>query len=769
MQRLTNRVLGAVLCATTLLMAQAPPPKPPPGFGPRVDSVGPQPAAGQQGQPAAAAQTPAAGQGQGQTAPAATTPAPTQGASTGGLQLENASLTAVIDILARQLKINYILDPRVKGGIILNTYGETKALSSRELLDMILRINGFAMVQVGDIYRIVPMADAARLPIKPQINQKDLPDSEQIVLNLIFLKYANVDELTKLLNPFMGENSQTWAYPPANLLLILDSARSMRRTMELIGLFDNDSFAGSRVKLFETSHARPSELTKEIDTIFKGISLNEKQSPIKFIPVDRINTIITVAANPSAFDEVGKWIKKLDTPVKITSGSIDNYVYRVKYGRADLLASSIMMLYGGYGYGMGMGGFGMGMGGFGGMGMGGFGGGMGMGGFGGGMGGVGMGMSGMGMGMGMPVGMGPSAMGMYGPGAGATMAYNTGAGSGYGAAPGAVQSGNLPPVGGAADGTGTYLGSQMGGAFGRIPRVVPNPMDNSLIIQGTPQEYEGIHKILRQLDIPPRQVLIDAKIYEVSLTGAFANGIAAYIQNRDKPIDGAPKLGTRMLQGYLSGGTIGLTAGALVGQSRELLAFMSSQDVETRSRVIAAPSVIATDSISASINVGTEVPTLASQAVTGVQSSGSSLFANTIQNRQTGVTLNITARVNPSGIVTLLVNQDVSAPQGASSGGIQSPSFSRRSVQTQVTVEDGDTIAIGGIINESNTYSSAGIPFLHRLPVLGAAFGSRSYSRERTELVVFMTPRVIYDTNEMAEASEELKSRLRRLRKYIRE
>lgn len=224
-----------------------------------------------------------------------------------------------------------------------------------------------------------------------------------------------------------------------------------------------------------------------------------------------------------------------------------------------------------------------------------------------------------------------------------------------------------------------------------------------------------------------------------------------------------------MLQGFLASGTVGLTAGALVGQSRELLAFMSSQDVETRSRVISAPSVIATDSISATINVGTEVPTLASQAVTGVQSSGSSLFANTITNRQTGVTLAITARVNPSGIVTLIVNQEVSSPQAAASGGIQSPSFSKRSVNTQVTVEDGDTIAIGGIINESNTYSSTGIPFLHRLPVIGMAFGSRSYGKERTELIIFMTPRVIYDTNEISEASEELKGRLRRLRKYIRE
>ena len=90
-------------------------------------------------------------------------------------------------------------------------------------------------------------------------------------------------------------------------------------------------------------------------------------------------------------------------------------------------------------------------------------------------------------------------------------------------------------------------------------------------------------------------------------------------------------------------------------------------------------------------------------------------------------------------------------------------------MQTQVTVNDGDTIAIGGIINESDTYSTNGVPVLNRIPVVGALFGNRSYSKERTELVVFMTPRVIYDTHEITEASDEIRSSFKRLQKYIRE
>ena len=206
-----------------------------------------------------------------------------------------------------------------------------------------------------------------------------------------------------------------------------------------------------------------------------------------------------------------------------------------------------------------------------------------------------------------------------------------------------------------------------------------------------------------------------------------------------------------------------------LGRSRELLGFLQLQETEQRAKVISAPSIIATDSIAATINVGTEVPTLTAQAVTGVQVGGSSAFANTISNRQSGVTLAITARINPSGIVTMVINQEVSSPVPPAAGAINSPSFAKRTVQTQVTVQDGDTIAIGGIINETNTISTSGIPYLSHLPWVGAAFGSRSTNKERTELIIFMTPRVIYDMNDVNEASDELKGRLKRLRKLVKE
>jgi general secretion pathway protein D len=671
------------------------------------------------------------------------------------LNLQNASLTDVIDMLAKQLKINYILDPRVKGSVTVNTYGEMRELDVRGLLDTLLRVNGAAMVQTGDLYRIVPLADVARLPLSPRINPQSVPGDEQMSLNLIFLKYATVGDLSKLLERFLGEGSTMLTYEPANLLLILDNNRNMRRTMELIALFDSDVLANQRVRLFEVKNGSPSDIARELDTVFRAISLGDKSGAVKFIPLERINTIIAVAPNSGAFGTVETWLEKLDVRVNVTVGAMDNYVYRVKYGQADLLASVIMQLYmGTLGSSGGMGGYSSGTY------------------------SRGVGSMGLGQGGGFNQGMSRGAGGMGGrsgllsrsPAAG-NLAQTGGAGGLTAAGQQATGVTATSPF----DATGTYMGAASG--YGMVPegmpRLVPNIMDNSLLIQATAPDYERMLKLLKELDVPPRQVLIEAKIYEVTLTGAFASGVSAMLQKTGSTDLGSGQpgnLSTRTLQAASDATGIILTAGTLVGQTRQLLGILNASEDNRNTKVISAPMLIATDSIPASINVGQDVPTLTSQALTGAQSGGNSLFANTVSSRNSGVTLSILARVTDSGIVTLVIDQEVSTAQAPSaSSAIQSPSFQTRSISTQVTVQDGDTIAIGGIIQNTDTSSSAGVPFLHRLPIVGAAFGAKSTSKGRTELVIFMTPRVIYDTNAIAEASDEVKSKLKKLSKIVTE
>src|ERR1035438_1491672 len=215
------------------------------------------------------------------------------------------------------------------------------------LLETILRVNGAALVKVGDLYRVMPVANVAQAPLPAAVNGKDFPDDERMALNLVFLKYATAGEILKLIQPFLGEGAAAATYDPANLLILQDNNRNMKRTMDLLALFDSDSFVSQRVHLFEVSNGRPTDLVKQLESIFKAVSLSDKASAVKFVPIDRINTIVGVAPNPGVFDQVGQRLKKLDIPVKSPAGSADNYVYRLKYGRAETVAVAIMALYSG--------------------------------------------------------------------------------------------------------------------------------------------------------------------------------------------------------------------------------------------------------------------------------------------------------------------------------------------------------------------------------------------------------------------------------------
>jgi general secretion pathway protein D len=663
------------------------------------------------------------------------------------------SLFEVIDIFAQRLRINYVIDPAVppEGSVVISTYGTLEQDDLFPLFETILRMNGVAAVQVGNIYRIVPLDGVQALPISPRpADGQEIPEDERMVLNIVRLRYSTAADVAAVLSPFLGQGGRTVPIEKANTLLILDNSRNMRRTMELIALFDTESLSDQRMRLFEIENGLASVLAQELEQIFTALSLSEDQTAIRFVPLQRINALLAVSGSASVFSEVESWVRKLDKSV--TVGGVKNFVYRVQYGLATNLASTLLRLYGvGGGYGDGYGGGGYG-GGYGGGGYGGAYGGMG--------GGFGQGGGQFGQGIGMGGGMG-GGMGMGGGfGAGGVVRL-----PGDATVPQGQAAGGPAQV---ADQTGQLLGeAPVAGATTHGIRIVADFVNNLIVVQGTQQEWEVIHRTLQQLDFPPRQVLIQAKVYEVSLTGALSSGVEAYLSSRG----GENTLAERKpLGGFNRGGEINLTLGALVGNTRELALFLTANQTSGRTRVISAPSLIATDNIAASITVGQSVPTLSSQALAGgAQSDGSSLFTNTISNVQTGVTLSLTPRVNASGIITMEVNQEVSSPQAPSSAdAIQSPSIDRRSIRTQITVADGDTVAIAGIIQETDFYTRSRVPGLGSIPILGGFFGGTTSSKVRTELVVMLTPRVIYDETEFVSASEELKSGLRSLRKIIR-
>lgn len=659
-------------------------------------------AAAQQAPQPPAAGTPAAAAQQGdQTVPIA-------------LHLENADLLQVIGIIAGELQINYVVDPRVQGTVIINTLGQVRRSDLFPLLQTILRINGATAVQTGNFYRIVPLQDVQRLAIEPQLNPEgaSLSEDDRMVMNVITLKYVTAPDMTRILMPYISEGGHIESYDAGNVLLITDTSRSMKRLLEIVALFDTDVFTNQRARLYPIKNSQAARIAEELKQVFGAYALSEENSAIRFVPMERINSVLVVTANPGVYPEVERWLDRLDQPVQETG--IRTFIYRVENGKADNLAGVLTALL--------------------------------------------FGVSSVPTQTPTPT---------LSPGGAAQLAGTMRAGAPTAAAGGAPVSVprqvSMP--------TGTAQSSMTTDSELSHLRIVPDVVNNLLVIQATAQEYERIRQLLQDLDIVPRQVMIEAKVYEVTLTGDLSAGVTAFLQRRTA--GGLDGRGTGGFGVGTGGGTPALTAtmGTLVGKMRELLIFLNAAEGRGEARVISAPSLLASDNLPASISVGTEIPLLSSQVFgLGAQTAGNPVFTNTIQNRDTGVLLTITPRINPSGLVRLEIQQEVSAPVAPAAGAaIQSPSISKRTVTTQAVVQDGETIALGGIIQETRTYSRNRIPLLGDIPYVGGLFGNTSLQTQRTELILLLTPTVIRDTSEARSAAAELRGKLRDLSKILAE
>ncbi|HWH76435.1 MAG TPA: SPOR domain-containing protein, partial [Candidatus Binatus sp.] len=305
-------------------------------------------------------------------------------------------------------------------------------------------------------------------------------------------------------------------------------------------------------------------------------------------------------------------------------------------------------------------------------------------------------------------------------------------------------------------------------------RIVADPATNSLIIYGTAQEFQNIKNILKELDAIPRQVLLDVMVAEVTLTDDESFGIAYEIFRGQNTIFGQTFPST----GAVSGGSIpaaptdstgAAIAGALtsfgpgisgiIGRSNAIRAFINALATQNRIKALASPSVLATDNHPARIQVGSEIPILTGQTSTFTGTS-TPLTSNAIQYRNTGVILTLIPQVNSQGLVNLQVKQEVSDVGSPNFGSTGSPSFTTRDAETNAVVQDGDTLAIGGIIAERKTRDRSGIPYLMDIPVLGRFFGTTSDHSTRTELVILITPHVIRNIDESRSVTQELKNKL---------
>lgn len=282
-------------------------------------------------------------------------------------------------------------------------------------------------------------------------------------------------------------------------------------------------------------------------------------------------------------------------------------------------------------------------------------------------------------------------------------------------------------------------------------RIAVDENRNALIIYATPYKYNKLKLLITKLDIMPVQVLIEASIAEVTLTDGLQYGVEWYLKNTS----GSQ---TSILQtlGGLGVGSGGLNYSILT-DSKKFQLLLNALSQEGMIKILSSPRLTVRDGRSASIIVGTEVPVITSESTTSeVITEGTSGIVRSIQYRRTGVSLTVTPSVHAKGVVTLQISQEVSEAQTNTTSNISSPMILNRSLSTEVSAADGQTIIIGGLIKEKKSETISKVPILGDIPILGYLFRTKSLSIERTELIVMITPRIIRNTQQIDEMRDSI-------------
>lgn len=316
-------------------------------------------------------------------------------------------------------------------------------------------------------------------------------------------------------------------------------------------------------------------------------------------------------------------------------------------------------------------------------------------------------------------------------------------------------------------------GAAGGGATGVLEgvRITADAANNSLLIYASREQYSIIERSVRQVDRPQLQVAIDATIAEVTLTDDLSFGVQFYLTNHNlglKPNGSLLNTASTRDPLQAAASATGAAANAfinrafpgfnfLVGSETQPNAILNALHAVTDVNVLSTPSIVAVDNQVATLQVGDEIPI---QTGSATVLSSSNTVATTTDYRSTGIILRVVPRINVNGNVRLDIEQEISNPVPNSANPL-TPTVATRKVQSSVAVASGQTVLLAGLISSTQNRGRNGIPVLDQIPVLGELFTQTGKSIKRTELIIFIRPQIIRDSQDAYFVAEELRSKLR--------
>ncbi|MCO5118577.1 MAG: type II secretion system secretin GspD [Burkholderiaceae bacterium] len=633
------------------------------------------------------------------------------------LNFRDADVDSVIGAFGHLLDRTFIIDPRVRGKLTLETPGPVSKAHAYQMLQSALRVQGFAIVDSGGLSKVVPEAEAKLQSGPVTAGRQPASGGDQVVTQIFRLNYESATNLVPVLRPLIAPNNTINAYPNNNSLVITDYAGNLERLARIIATLDNPSTR--QVEVVPVRHAIASDVAVAVNHLLGGAAgpgggqggaaqaagpgASDPGQRVIVLADPRTNSILVRASSVANVRLAKSLIGQLDQP-EANGGNV--HVVYLRNAEATKLARTLSGVLGGQG------------------------------------------------------GQGSTTV-QDSIGQASTMMGDTGMAPGSGSFPGSGGTSSIQttPLSNGSGQAGGPVAVRAGGAI-----IAADPSTNSLIITAPDPVYRNLRKVIDQLDVRRAQVYIESLIVEVNAETAAELGIQW--QFLDAP-DGRTRAigGTNFNNldgtGSIIGATTditsaggGLNLGIVRGRTNVTIGGVEvpvlnlgllARALESggQANVLATPNLLTLDNEEARIIIGQNVPFVTGQYTNTGAGQGAVSPFQTIERQDVGTTLRVRPQVSESGTVKLQIFQEVSSVQSTQlAAGIVT---NKRSIESNVLVDDGQVIVLGGLIEERIEGGEDKVPGLGDVPLLGQLFRYDSRKRVKTNLLVFLRPVIVRD------------------------
>ena len=654
---------------------------------------------------------------------AASAPLPSLGGASSGsatFNFEGESVHAVVKaILGDMLGQNYVIAPGVQGTVTLGTPKPVSPAEALNLLEMVLGWNNARLVYSGGRYNIIPADQALAGSVAPRTGPAS--NARGYEVRVVPLRFISASEMKKVLEPYARPNAIVNVDGTRNVITLAGTRSELENYLRTVEIFDVDWLSGMSVGVFPLQSGRATRVVADLEKVFGNDSKTPSAGMFSFMPLEGANAVLVITPQPAYLDQIQQWLERIDGAGE---GS-RLFSYELKYIKARELAQRLAEVFGASGGGASSG--------------------------------DGRSTGGAGNVSLMP-GTEPVQIndgGMNGTGGSVDFGGSGSGGSGGGLGGGSLSLNQRDSGNGAV--TLEVDGARVG--------VAAVEETNTLLVRSSASAWQSIREVVEKLDVMPLQVHIEAQIAEVSLTGDLSYGVNWYLERAmtDNGLGpfAAPGAGGPSKWSTLAGSIGGVSGAGAVWTlvKNDAAAVITALDEVSDVRLLQTPSIFVRNNAEATLNVGSRIPI---SSVTVNPGLGTDNTYSQVQYLDTGVILKVRPRVTKDGMVFLDIVQEVSSP-GSEPDANGNVRINTRRFKTEGAVQAGNTVMLAGLISDTATQGSSGIPGLSRLPIIGGLFGKKTTGTERSEVIVLLTPTIVSNPQEANDLTDEYGKRFRAL------